>query len=910
MNMKVLQIFAQHYLFSSFFAVYLGIILGILVFLLFPFDFIKAQSDLMICEQAMMPPEIIDAPSQLLAAEEAFTDVDGWIHFYNCTESKLLLSIFPYGENIGTLQEGVVVQSGTTSNYGTEGIDLSAANYITNELWFVANRFWNIQNLAMEVDSLKIRFYINATDFQDLKNSFDDFGIEILDFESLSFFAVTGSGVNAYALNLAQSENEAIIYEHEEVLEERRDWIDGTFDGLFYGEFVVKNIFLGSFSEASGTLGFLFFLPDTPLNISGQILNPHGQAVQEANVFCEVENSASTNAFGNYQCTGLDTGSDYTLRPEKNDQADENVSVLDLNRLWAHLLAMDPLNDPFSILAGDVDHNALISEQDINAIHRIILQKDLAFEHCPSWRFVPADYTFPNPLMPYQPDFPETITLENVLFDIFDQNFTGIKTGDVAFEGDYPNMPLQLVTPAFILSDTTIVCNEAGSLMIDLRVQDFTQLSGFQFSLNWDTTSLEFLSIDIFNLADFNDENINTVQAQNGWINFAWTSLPNQIEGVTLVDGTRIAQLSFQLKNTTSSTMISFSSQAVPIQILRQNWSTVENPILDAALINIGGSNLTPNIVNVEDLLCFGDSNGAIDINVTDGVPPIAFSWSNGAQTEDIENLAGGLYSVTISDANNCPKVLSSIEVNEPAVLATNASMQHPNCEGSGGAIATNMSGGTPPYDFLWSTGSTESSLSNLNMGEYNLSVLDANDCLLEETFNINAGGVLTANVSIQGVSALNVNDGSICITDLLFGTAPFSFQWSTGATTACIDQLALGNYSVTVMDANECVNHFAYEVDCCFVTNVDNITPGLDVRIYPNPFPKGETIVLQFEAAIKNLEVELWTVQGQKLDNYFYKNIKQGEQRSMDTPQNSGVYFLSIKREGIVLWTEKLVSY
>ena len=54
-----------------------------------------------------------------------------------------------------------------------------------------------------------------------------------------------------------------------------------------------------------------------------------------------------------------------------------------------------------------------------------------------------------------------------------------------------------------------------------------------------------------------------------------------------------------------------------------------------------------------------GENNGSISINVTGGTAPYQFSWSNGATTQNISNLNGGDYTVTIIDANGCEQIFT-----------------------------------------------------------------------------------------------------------------------------------------------------------------------------------------------------------------------------------------------------------
>lgn len=867
------------------------------------------------CDAVLENPSLIDIPNQELIAEMEVTTEDGWTHYYNCTSEKLLLSIYTQEQSlaIGNIEDNLIVKSGTKANYGTEGIDLSAASYIDNELWFSSNRYWSIDQLATPVDSLQIRFYIDSTDYLDLVNSFLTLPGEVNNFEQLNPFAITQQADDPYFLELAPGVNEAIIYGHDTALVERRDWIDGTMDGLYYSEFVVKNAFLPAFSAASGSIGFLFFLPDTPLSVAGQVLNAHGQAVDEVQVSCGVSATATSNNFGQYQCSGLDNGADISVSAEKEENYAHKVTVLDLNRMWTHLLGIDAFDSPYHIIAGDVDLSTGIANIDESLMHRLILQKETDLAAVPVWRFIPAVYEFPNPLMPFDPLFPEQIELENLLFDVFDQDFIGIKAGDVADEGDYPNIPALIVTPAFILSDHEVACSAESTITTELSVRDFTNLTGFQFSLEWDTSTVEFMAADGFNLSGFSDQNINTDLVAGGQLTFAWTSFPTMIEGVTKTENEVICQLQFRLKNTNSNnTNISFTNNPTPMQILRQNWSIVENPIFDTGVISVTGSNIEVSTDNIQAVTCFGEENGSININVDGGAPPYQFNWSNGANTEDINELPAGIYQVSIQDGENCDYVLNNLEVIEPEILIISAVVDRPSCDdANSGAITVIPQGGTSPYKFLWDDGSISQTRSGLSGGTYFLTVTDDMDCQTTETFIVPNGGMLTASVDIKGVSSTLSNDGRICVTNIFFGTSPYTYEWSNGETDACNESLSLGNYQLTITDSNGCENFFAYEISCCFTTAIDDImATDYPLTISPNPIRANGNLKLQITVPnTQTLNIRLIDLTGRTLSQQSISASDQLESL-LPVPDAVGLYLVEVTSEEGWRKVEKIIVF
>ncbi len=210
----------------------------------------------------------------------------------------------------------------------------------------------------------------------------------------------------------------------------------------------------------------------------------------------------------------------------------------------------------------------------------------------------------------------------------------------------------------------------------------------------------------------------------------------------------------------------------------------------------------------ITDALCNGDANGSINLSVAGGVGPYTYSWSNGATTQDISGLIAGNYTVTITDNAGCTDV-SSYTVGEPAVLAINPNVTNVACFGDAtGVIESNVSGGTAPYTYSWSTGATSADISSLTAGSYNLTVTDANGCSVTQN-NITIAEPLAA-LSKQSElrtnpSCFGGNDGSVTIT-MQGGTGPYSYSWSNGDNTATATSLTAGNHTVTVTDSNGCI--------------------------------------------------------------------------------------------------------
>lgn len=219
-----------------------------------------------------------------------------------------------------------------------------------------------------------------------------------------------------------------------------------------------------------------------------------------------------------------------------------------------------------------------------------------------------------------------------------------------------------------------------------------------------------------------------------------------------------------------------------------------------------GGNGPDPLVANAvgADAPCAGEATGSVDLTVTDGTPPYTFAWSNGATTEDLANVPAGTYSVTVTDAGG-QTATASATVNEPSPVSVSTTGADVTCNGDADGTATaTASGGTAPYTFAWSNGSTSASISGLAAGTYSVTVTDANNCTGTGSATIGSPAALTASATGTDANCFGDADGSATAT-ASGGTAPYSFSWSNGGSGASIAGLAAGTYVVTVSDANGC---------------------------------------------------------------------------------------------------------
>ena len=208
---------------------------------------------------------------------------------------------------------------------------------------------------------------------------------------------------------------------------------------------------------------------------------------------------------------------------------------------------------------------------------------------------------------------------------------------------------------------------------------------------------------------------------------------------------------------------------------------------------------------------CFGGNDGSIDIEVTGGVSPYTYMWSNSATTQDLTGLAAGTYSVTVTDANNCT-LNTSITITEPAEFNVLKTITQPTCYGGMGSVDITVTGGTAPYTYLWSNGATTEDLISVPENLYFVTITDAAGCTTTEPADIYGPNPFNMIETITNNTCYGTSDGSI---DMFVsgGMTPYTYTWSTSAITQDITSLTAGSYSLTVTDANGCIINGTYTI-------------------------------------------------------------------------------------------------
>ena len=165
------------------------------------------------------------------------------------------------------------------------------------------------------------------------------------------------------------------------------------------------------------------------LMISGQITTPAGTGLPETTVQLDQQLTTTTNTAGGYTFLGVAPTTAQVVTPTRDTDIRQGVTTLDLIHIKRHLLGTVPFTSPHQYLAADANNSEAVTALDIVRIRQIILHIDHEFPNNQPWRFVDANYTFPDPHNPWLEDFPESCVVDPAQGQPVD--FVAIKVGDV-----------------------------------------------------------------------------------------------------------------------------------------------------------------------------------------------------------------------------------------------------------------------------------------------------------------------------------------------------------------------------------------------------------------------------------------------------------------------------------------------
>jgi hypothetical protein len=285
---------------------------------------------------------------------------------------------------------------------------------------------------------------------------------------------------------------------------------------------------------------------------------------------------------------------------------------------------------------------------------------------------------------------------------------------------------------------------------------------------------------------------------------------------------------------------------------------------------------------------CFECKDGLATISVTGGKAPYTYEWQTGHNVSVYENLSPGVYFVVVTDVNGCTssKEVKILEFN-CNLKVYGAEIKHSTCFGeANGEILPHISGAINGISYLWSTGYDQQTIENLRNGTYQLIVTDGKGCKDTSNFTMIEPDKLSATASITEASCSSCNDGSV-FANVNGGTAPYTYDWSTGDTTQAITNKLPGVYSLDLIDANYCQTTLYDTISFSTVGINEGNSVASKMLIYPNP-SNGKVFI---KALAQNVQLVIYNAQGQEVD------IKHAHQNGNQLQLNleSGWYLVKI---------------
>lgn len=232
--------------------------------------------------------------------------------------------------------------------------------------------------------------------------------------------------------------------------------------------------------------------------------------------------------------------------------------------------------------------------------------------------------------------------------------------------------------------------------------------------------------------------------------------------------------------------------------VISSNEDITEPPLLD--ITNVTGT----------DALCFGSSDGTIDITAVGGTAPILYSVDNGVSFQpggSFTGLPAGTYDILVEDDNGCQHT-DTYTINEPVDLTFAAPTTNSTCSQNNGVITVNAADGTAPYEYSYDGGATFGPANTYTdfAGSYDVVVRDDNGCLETATIIIIDEPAATIdNIAEVDPLCFGSLDGTITITAT--GTAPLTYGINGGAAQAAnVFIVGSGAYTIEVYDGNGCL--------------------------------------------------------------------------------------------------------
>jgi gliding motility-associated-like protein len=297
------------------------------------------------------------------------------------------------------------------------------------------------------------------------------------------------------------------------------------------------------------------------------------------------------------------------------------------------------------------------------------------------------------------------------------------------------------------------------------------------------------------------------------------------------------------------------------------------------------------------EISCYGYSDGAINLTANSGLPPYTYLWNTNAANPNPRGLMAGPYSVTVTDQAGCSATASST-ITSPPLLGLTSSFTDPTCSSmpDNGSITLDVTGGTPPYQYLWSNNAAGTALSGAGPGSYTTTVSDANNCTIGSVFSL----AYIYDFAIHATPSVTIKLGDSALLGYTISGNSGNIQtiWSNASSLSCIScSTPLATPDFTTLYQVEIKNDSG-----CTATDTVTVSVIPEHSIYiPNAFtPNGDGNndvfkIYSHPNAIKFIDIQVFNRWGEEVFrsndlNFFWDGSYMG------TMQEPGIFIWQLK--------------
>ncbi|MBK8808128.1 MAG: gliding motility-associated C-terminal domain-containing protein [Bacteroidales bacterium] len=222
--------------------------------------------------------------------------------------------------------------------------------------------------------------------------------------------------------------------------------------------------------------------------------------------------------------------------------------------------------------------------------------------------------------------------------------------------------------------------------------------------------------------------------------------------------------------------------------------------------------------------ICYANTLDSLTIDVVGGTAPYSYKWSNGQNTETAVTVPVGTITVTVTDVNACLSLVDSIYIWQGGEYTASFDTTFTSCGDSVGTATVSITGGTSPFNYLWSNADTTATADSLWVDYHIVTVTDNKGCILVDTVAVTDTSSIAFTVeTIGSITCAGYAIGKAQVTDTVGGVGNYSVLWSNGDTRWIADTLSLGIYHVKVFDSNQCTGLGRGTVDEDSVLRITN---------------------------------------------------------------------------------------